>query len=329
MSNGRYVDGVLITWGTKVFGDQASRSVRGKSINGVLPTRRGGRGGQLSAASVRQKLDALAKRSPEVMVKISGGGKGMKQIRDHLDYISRNGKLDLEDQDGNLVRGREELIDFREEFRYGGFEVPEAGKYREAFNIVLSMPEGTNPEGVRRAAADFAAREFADHQYVMALHTFATDPDPHPSKHPHVHLCVKARSHSGRRLNPRKADLQRWREGFAEALKEHGIEASATNRKQRLSRNRGEKQSVRQMRLRGVNPSKVGVGRAGQKYIERAVRTEREVMGAYREMLTALAGSDSPKDRWLAQSMVERLKQVERARAMSRGKVRSRDGFER
>lgn len=55
-------------------------------------------------------------------------------------------------------------------------------------------------------------RETDPHQYAMVLHTFETDPDPHPSPHPHVHLTVKAADLDGVRLNPRKADLQRWRD---------------------------------------------------------------------------------------------------------------------
>src|SRR5206468_12841234 len=45
---------------------------------------------------------------------------------------------------------------------------------------------------------------------------------------PHVHLSVRAESKSGRRLNPRKADLNRWREVFAERLRDWGIDAEAT-----------------------------------------------------------------------------------------------------
>jgi hypothetical protein len=45
---------------------------------------------------------------------------------------------------------------------------------------------------------------------------------------PHVHISVRAESKHGRRLNPRKADLHRWRETFAAKLRERGIEAEAT-----------------------------------------------------------------------------------------------------
>lgn len=82
---------------------------------------------------------------------------------------------------------------------------------RDAFHLVLSMLTRTDPLSVQRAAPDFAKREFSGFQYAMVLHTFETDPDPHPSQHPHVHLTVKAAGLDGVRLNPRKVDLQRWR----------------------------------------------------------------------------------------------------------------------
>ena len=79
---------------------------------------------------------------------------------------------------------------------------------------MLSMPRGTDPESVRFAAREFAKIEFADHRYVMVLHDHQANP--------HVHLAVKAESKHGKRLNPRKADLRRWREVFAEQLQSAG-----------------------------------------------------------------------------------------------------------
>ncbi|EWS66063.1 hypothetical protein Y695_00670 [Hydrogenophaga sp. T4] len=72
---------------------------------------------------------------------------------------------------------------------------------------MLSMPRGTDPLIVQKAAREFAQTELADHKYVMVLHDHQANP--------HVHISVRAESKSGRRLNPRKADLHRWRETFA------------------------------------------------------------------------------------------------------------------
>ena len=85
---------------------------------------------------------------------------------------------------------------------------------------MLSMPKGTDAQTLVKAAREFAKIEFADHRYVMVLHTHQANP--------HVHLSVKAESKHGARLNPRKADLHRWRETFAERLREWGVDAEAS-----------------------------------------------------------------------------------------------------
>jgi hypothetical protein len=231
----------------------------------------------------------------------------MQQIRAHLDYITRHGRLELEDQDGNAVLGRDELMDLQDEWQYSGVMIPEQGETKEAFNLVLSMPAGTDPNGVKKAVRDFAAREFVGHQYAMVLHTFETDPDPKPSKNPHVHLVIKARGLDCTRLNPRKEDLARWREGFAESLREHGIEAAASNRLQRLNRERAEPQFVRYMQSKGKTPHTFGRGTASPERIEKAKKAEKDVLNRYHGIVKALADSDSVDDRRLAVGLVHRL----------------------
>ena len=54
----------------------------------------------------RARLARIARRAPEVMVKVTGRTRDADHLRAHLDYISRNGGLVLEDQDGQDVLGR-------------------------------------------------------------------------------------------------------------------------------------------------------------------------------------------------------------------------------
>ncbi len=89
------------------------------------------------------------------------------------------------------------------------------------------MPRSTDPLTVQRATRDFSMIEFADHRYVMVLHDHQANP--------HVHLSVKAESRHGQRLNPRKTDLQRWRETFAGRLRERGVDVEATRQATRGS----------------------------------------------------------------------------------------------
>jgi hypothetical protein len=226
------VDGVLREWGESLFYRLPKKGQRCKTITGThIELSRPNVSALRSPRVMKASIRAAARKAPEVMVKISGSAKGMRQARAHFDYITRDGQLSLENESGELIEGKAALQDLTNEWRYGLFGMPEVGRRRETLNIVLSMPAGTDREAVRNAAADFGRRQFGkERPYVFVAH----EDEPHP----HVHLCVKVLGPEGTRLNPRKADLQLWREQFAESLREHGISASATPRRARGTRQR-------------------------------------------------------------------------------------------
>ncbi len=313
----------LDEWGSRLFNvsrDSSSRPRRTKRtpIGFAKPVSTGGRlsTSQARTTYVRQTLQAIVRRSPQVIVKLVRAPKGMKGISNNLTYISRDGFLELEDQDGQVIKGKEAVADLKTEWRDGGMPIAADSTMRDAFHLVLSMPQRTDPLSVQRAARDFAKREFSGYQYAMVLHTFETDPDPHPSPHPHVHLTVKAAGLDGIRLNPRKPDLQRWREGFAEALREHGIEATTTSR---LHRTNQERWTVRHLHE---------VSRKGET-LERLKRSTRrqgrasEVMRNYEQVMRTLGRSDRGEDRQLAVDLVRHL--GARGRASETEKERGRD----
>ncbi|MBS0165386.1 MAG: relaxase/mobilization nuclease domain-containing protein [Nitrospira sp.] len=318
------IDLKLDEWGSRLFNvstetlPRPRRSTR-SAFGAARPVRPGGRlsTSQARATYVRQKLQAMVRRSPQVVVKLVRAPKGMKGISNNLTYISRDGQLEIEDQDGQVILGKEAVADLKDEWRDGGLPILADSTMRDAFHLVLSMPTRTDPLSVQRAARDFATREFAGFQYAMVLHTFETDPDPNPSPHPHVHLTVKAAGLDGVRLNPRKADLQRWREGFAEALREHGIEATTTSR---IHRTTHERWTVRHLH----EPSK----EKGET-LERMKRTTRrhgraqEIMRNYEQVMRALARSDRGEDRQLAADLVRYLS--ERSRDVTKTRSPERD----
>lgn len=237
----REIDGVLKDWGETASRSaaKARQAKRGRNVTGGRAIKTG-KSIHISGMSARQKLAATVSKVPEVMVKISGGGKNLRQIKAHMDYISRNGAVELEDESGLIYSGKEDVRAVRDSWGDGRIGVPREGeKRREAFNIVLSMPPGTDRAAVKNAAREFASELFSNHQYVFAAHD--------DEKHPHVHLTVKAVDMEGVRMNPRKADLQYWREIFAEKLKEQGIEANATPRQVRGVVKKAEKQVVRRI----------------------------------------------------------------------------------
>lgn len=190
-------------------------------------------------------LISAARKQPEVMVKIparTAKTNGMGAIKNHIDYISRNGKVDIENQDGEIITGKPNIKEnVINEWKLQG--IPEISKYRESLNVVLSMPAGTPPDAVHRAAREFAKEVFKDHQYVMALHT--------DEPHPHVHLCVMIRDLNGKRMNPRKNDLFQWRVKFAEKMREQGIDCAATKRQHRGQTQKGENSIITSIKKRG------------------------------------------------------------------------------
>ena len=217
MTQGQNIDGVLLQWGDRLFypGNRIVHTRPQPELSGL--------GAHQRAAAIRARIEAtVVRRAPQVMVKVTGGGRGMKAIAAHFRYISKNGRLEIEDQRGETMRGKDTLRDLADEWRLGGSLIPddaEPGHRREAYNIMLSMPRGTDPLTVQRAAREFAQAELTDHKYVMVLHDHQANP--------HVHISVRAESKHGKRLNPRKTDLHRWRETFAEKLRERGVEADA------------------------------------------------------------------------------------------------------
>lgn len=239
------IDGVLKEIGDRLFWDPVRPIKSCRTSTGLERKQLPKKSTKPRADYISRTIKNTVKKVPEVMVKISGGGNSFQHVKNHLDYISRNGQVKLEDQDGNIFIGRSDLNDLEMEWRFGGYPISSEPSSKQAFNIVLSMPPGTDRASVTSAAREFAKSEFgANFSYVFATHD--------DEKHPHLHLCVKAIGRNGIRLNPRKADLQRWRELFAEKLIDQGIEANATRRPVRGQTKRPQKQPVIHMERRGL-----------------------------------------------------------------------------
>lgn len=187
---------------------------------------------QLSQEEI-QLLGRTVRRTPEVMVKVlTKGGQDLKAVGRHLSYLSREGDVEIETDDGQCLSGlgvEQELLedwdlDLEEARRTRELRArPGIAQPKLVHKVVLSMPAGTPADGLRRAARTFARETLgAKHRYAMVLHT--------DEPHPHVHMVIKAVSEEGVRLNIRKASLREWRREFARQLRAQGISANATDR---------------------------------------------------------------------------------------------------
>lgn len=191
------------------------------------------------------------------MVKITGFGRGAQHVQAHLSYITRNGKLELETERGDVLRDKDAVKDLFRQWSEDIGNSPRRRNQHDTMHMVLSMPEGTPETAVRDAARAYARRMFgANHEYVFVLHT--------DEPHPHVHLTVKMLGFDGKRLNPRKADLQAWRKAFAREMRDQGIEAEATPRSARGVVRKAEKSVLRHIERGDGRPPRVPRVRAAQ-----------------------------------------------------------------
>lgn len=296
-----------------------------------------GRTGQASSAvpaisaADKARLARVVRGAPEVMVKVSKPAKMDKhgtpiqvnrqtegvRVSAHLEYISRNGKIELETSQGDRLYGKSattalfaEWMQNHDEDRANGLATD---RTRITTSIVFSMPGNTNAGAVKDAVGALAEQEFGGrHDYVMALHT--------DTKHPHVHLTVRTVGHDGVKLNLRKADLQHLRDSFATKLRQRGIEAESTPRSARGVTRRGERTPVYKIRQRG---EVVTVDKAKRREVRRdvadhggkipdqpwdgaIVARRNRVMNTYSAAAAVLAQSPDPEDRALARD-VERF----------------------
>lgn len=200
-----------------------------------------------------EQIERTVHRTPEVMLKVSGGANSTRGVAAHFSYIARRGELEIETDDGERLLGKEvaaQLVDDWDldlDALRDNWDTMERGGRRNpklVHNIILSMPSKTPPARLFAASRDFAREEFAlKHRYAMVLHT--------DQAHPHVHLVVSAHNVDGGRLNIQKADLRRWREQFAGHLRNHGIEANATPAQIRGRLSDRQKDGIYRAALRG------------------------------------------------------------------------------
>jgi len=283
MSEPHDIDGVLVQWGDRLFypGNRIVKDRAQPRLTAIATRAR--------AAFLRARIAAtVVRRAPQVMVKVTGGGRGMQAITAHLRYISKNGRLPMENERGEIEQGKAAVRDVAEEWRFGGSLIPEVSHRREAHNILLSMPRGLDPAILQCAAREFAQTELAGHKYVMVLHDHQANP--------HVHLSVRAESRDGRRLNPRKADLQRWRETFAEKLRGWGIEAEASRQAVR-----GESRNYPPLwRLKAKEEGRERKPFAPRKSGARAAASREQAAEAWSRLAAVLSASPDRADRELA-----------------------------
>jgi hypothetical protein len=301
-------DGMLSEWGARLF--YPIPKGKGGAGDGKLPllTAVAAMAAAMSPSEVRSRIrGTVAPGATQVMVKITGGGRGMKAIAAHFRYIGRQGKeeaggkgktLEIEDERGEKIQGREGLVQLADEWRVAGAYIDDDSARREAFNIIFSMPAGTPPQAVREATAEAARELFEGHKYVFVLHE--------DQGAPHVHLSVRADRYDGVRLSPRKADLDRWRAVFARNLQDRGVNAVASRQPVRAA-NRNYRKLWEE---RAAGRGQLIRQRPAQRTSAKALAVRADAIKAWEQIARALASSKDPADVRLAVEAVRYLAEV-------------------
>ena len=208
--------------------------------------------GRLTPSQI-EHIRLTVNRAPEAVLKVlPRSSNDLKAVGKHIDYIGRQGNLELEGDDGERLQGRVGAalledwdLDIDDVRRQGGLAAAsKQNPPKIVHKLMFSMPPGTPPQKVLTAVRNFAREEFyGHHRYAMVLHT--------DEPHPHVHLVLKAVSEQGVRLNIKKATLRHWRAQFASHLRALGVAANATERAVRGESRSARRDGVYRASLRG------------------------------------------------------------------------------
>ena len=186
-----------------------------------------------------------ANRVPEAVVKLASFGGNAGSVQSQFDYISRQGALDVELNDGSTLHDIEDMKDLVEEWAES-FHKSKTGKERNTVHLVVSAPRDSDHVAVLNAGREFAKEIFAEnYRYGLAFH------DDSEGENPHVHIIAATRGQDGSRFTIDREDFDRFRDVFAEKCRDWGLAMNATPRDVRGAE-RDEPSAVKRMRQRGA-----------------------------------------------------------------------------
>jgi hypothetical protein len=250
-------------------------------------------------------LKRLVNKYPEVMVKVTGKTMNLHGLKNHLNYITREGQIEI-DVGPSFFLGKEAMKDLLFEWKTDLI----LQKQRScSINMMVSMPSQIDRQSFKDAVSDFVICNLRSNFDTMIVHH---DDTPHP----HAHLVVRNYGYNGERFKHYKSEMKIYRESFAKSLRKYGIEAEATPRFAR-STLRSKKRGLWHLLEKGVVPriEKEAVGKVWdelKKGIELEKPWEKAVLDRYYETKRVyfraafvLSKSSSLEDQELSVSLKE------------------------
>ena len=146
--------------GFRVRSQKAARTAKrdqARARSGTSPASTSGV--QFSANAKTKNTASVIRKAPEVMVKITGSSSGLATVKHHLDYISRNGEVELTNESGETIHGREELKALRAAVEPQNVVlVLDAAIGQESVNVAKTFHEAVGLTGLILTKLDGDAR---------------------------------------------------------------------------------------------------------------------------------------------------------------------------
>ncbi|QRN41540.1 MAG: relaxase/mobilization nuclease domain-containing protein [Neisseriaceae bacterium] len=169
------------------------------------------------------------------MVKITSGGKDYNEVANHIDYISRNGKIDLHTSDNKILRRKFETINAKNEMGLYNEKLLYCNngknKTRQTYNMIFSLKciEKGSEDILLQAVGKTLKEQFPNNYFVYSLHM--------DTEHPQVHVCLNKQDLELKKnidLNP--DILQKLKHNFSKELINNGIKVKLEPEQRSLSK---------------------------------------------------------------------------------------------
>lgn len=207
-------------------------------------------------------------RGKEVVIKLTGSSKNFQQWKEHLDYNTRNGELEIVADKDTKYQGLEDNKAFSEFFNHSGRTLPNdyenIKERREVLHFIFSMKEHeTTPKDKLLEAVLKTIKEKYPNNASYAVFHGDTD-------NPHIHCDLKIAGEDGKRIDVRKNDLLDMRMKFAKNLNDLGIEAYATRKWQgKIKEKTKEELKEHKLKLHNMHFEVVEFGKAKYNFDDR------------------------------------------------------------
>lgn len=203
----------------KVRSERASRSAFAYKINNKLKMQ--------EKSNKSYGSSTKAPDTQEVIVKITGGARSKKGIKNVLEYISKNWEEEIIDSNGIKYKTKEEMMSAVSILQDNVAISTRSNQTKEeklTHNMVFSAPRiaKVKKEDALEGTIQALKAKYSDNYFVATYHD--------ETNNPHVHIVLNINKDTGERINIRKKDLRDVREYFCENLKKYGYDVKATKK---------------------------------------------------------------------------------------------------